>query len=239
MSRGLLVVAIGGGLVYGLTRKKKRKRKTRTALSEEILDSGIGYAEKLGINVHWAISRIGGEYVWAWEARDPFAADELDVSRAASSSGFSDEEEAAAALGEVLGLKPLPKPPVAPEGDPRPDRPTPMPGSHQVSGISLGVPLASVEIYPRSGDKSKLPRLHSNDGMVVSPDCTVAGVGPLFWETVGDRVERIVGEGVIDETEILQTLAKEHLPVNDIRLCHGAALIFNEMTVRVRSYLEG
>jgi len=223
MSRALILAAIGGAIAYAATRKPKPKRTAKPALPNEELESGIGYSETLGINVSWSVSRIDGRYVWAWQAHDPELAVAAGVPLSDSNDGFASEEDATEELWRVLKLQALPKPPPDPEKE---EEEGPKP------------PALDVEVFPTTGDKSKLPDLYDPEGMVVSADCNVAGVGMLFWDGVGDRVEEIVGEGTKNENAILQILAEEFFPMEEIHLCPGASKVYDEMTKRVRSYLE-
>lgn len=255
--KGLLLLAAGAVAAAIVTRKPKRKKKKTPTSKDQVVDSGIGYAQELGINVQWAISRVSGAYGWVWQAVDPEKAAELGVPLEDASGPYETEEEAAAVLEEALGLKPIPQPepPEPPIGElePVPPGPGPTPVGPVVPGMGLGTPkppgpqpeppgqLFPLELYPPSGPEAKLPILSDATGMVVSDDCSVAAVGPMFWDAVGERVEELGGEDVEDEETIMQVLAEEFFPPleDEIHLCPGAALIYNEMTGRVRDYLGG
>ena len=73
--------------------------------------------------------------------------------------------------------------------------------------------------------------------MVVSDDGTVAGIGLDFWDRVGDRVETLEGDGERDENVIMQILAEEFFPIEEIHLYPAPHRIYTEMVDRVRSYL--
>ena len=240
-------------------KKKPKKVRSRT-LPDQVMESGLGYSEVLTINVSWTVSRIGGLFVWAWQAHKPELAAELGLPLSDSSAGFEKEEEAAGALDEALALQTLPKPDPDPDPDPDPEPegqpglglpPPPPPGPGPGPAIpTMGfspppeppplpppVALFAVEVYPPAGDKTKLPPMTTNDGLVVSADGTVAGIGPMFWDRVGERVEQIVGGGAEDQNTIMQILAEEFFPVVEIHLYPAAMLIYNEMGGRVQTYL--
>jgi hypothetical protein len=99
--------------------------------------------------------------------------------------------------------------------------------------------LFPLTLFPPGGDASKLPLLSNPAGMVFSEDCTVAAVGPMFWDDVGERVETLTSDGVKDEDAIMEVLAEDLFPMEEILTCSSAQLIYTEITGRVRDYLEG
>jgi len=253
MTQGIIIAAIGGALAYGLTRKKKRKRKSP---SVHIVDSGIGYSEKLGLGVKWTITRAGSKFRWTWEAQIPELAEEYKQPTSDSQGGFPTEIDAWLDLELQLQLKPVPKPEEPLEGgdEPLPPPPAPAPSGGSPADISFGAPVGpgavgpvalpppavtfASKVYPVGAPKASLPPMTQSDGFVVSEDCNIAGIGPTWWDAIGERVEELVGDGVVEQNTILEILAEEWFPVSEIHLCQGPAIIFTELTGRVRDYLE-
>lgn len=228
-------------------KRKHPKTKAPAAPRDELLDAGIGYSDVLGIAVDWRVERIGGTYVWSWKAIDQKHAESVGVPLSDVSEGFPSEEEAAASLEAELGLLPMPKPPAGQDGGIPPLPPPavlpggtvtlPLPDLSGFGEVPLA-PLFPMEVYPASANQSELPPMTNMAGFVTSPDCNIAGVGPQWWDQVGERVEELVGSGVHDEQELMSILAEEWFPMSEIHLCQGPALIYNELTGRVRDYLE-
>lgn len=243
MSKALLIAALGGVLAYAVTRKpKKATASVRAATGPDaVLESGFGYSGMLALHVRWEILQRGTAYGWSWKASDPQAAMLSGVPVADARGNYASSEEASMALDEALELQPLPPPPppVGPDAGPGPRRPPEGPGGFgapQPPGPKAP-PLHAVELYPPTGDANKLPPLVRSDGMVISDDGAVAGIGVDFWDRVGDRVEELEGNGQRDENTLMQMLAEEFFPVEEIHLYPAPARIYSEMVDRVRSYL--
>ena len=225
MSNGIILAALGGALAYGLTRKTKRKRRHRAAaedrpLPDEVLDEGTGHSEVLGINVKWKISRRQGEIGWQWSAVDRREAEQASAPASDAERPFATEEAAYINLDAALGLHPMVKPPGA-EGE-----------------LWFPPPLFAVEVYPKGSSLSGLPPMLKANGFVVSDDCQVAGLGPMWWDSVGEHVEELVGNDVTSDEEIVDAIVAQWFPSVDVATCNGPKIIHHQLLGRVRDYLE-
>lgn len=95
-----------------------------------------------------------------------------------------------------------------------------------------------IEVYPIGSDPTVLPALADPQGLIVSGDCQVAGIGPGFWEAVGGRVEEVVGGGADSVADVMTTIVPEFFPPVDIDACAGVSAVHNLMLGRVEQYLE-
>ncbi len=255
---GLLLLAATAGIgvaaaAAGRARAKKKK-KPGVAQSPTVVDSGIGFAEKLGINVNWGIIRLGQRpYRWRWNPQDPELAEEAGAPSGGQGGPFDSEEEAFSMLVDAIGLNPLPMPP-APLGEddgeipPLPEPPAPPPGLLPPGGLGLAQPsgpgpvaeppLFQVEIYPQGASIGRLPTLTEMDGIVFSDDKRTVGVGPLWWDRLGDRAEELLGEGVTNADDMLTTISGEVFPMEEIHLFVGPRMLYEQIQGRINEYLE-
>ncbi len=264
----LLVLAAVAGVAAaagaaGRSKSKKKKSGAGTAKSPTVVDSGVGFAEKLGINVGWGIvryapgfSRSGEEYSWNWNAQDPELAQEVGAPTGDQGGPFASEEQAYGALTAQIGLNPLPKPPEpVGEGEEPPipplPPPPPPPGPNPLlppGGLGLAPnpegpgpiaepPLFAVTVYPEGASTGRLPGMTQADGIVFSDDQRVVGIGPLWWDKIGDRAEELLGEGVTNPDEMLTTIAQEVFPMAEIHTFVGPRMLYNELKQRIGEYI--
>jgi hypothetical protein len=255
----LLAAAAAGVVAVTAGRSRSKKKSSGTAQSPTVVDSGIGFAEKLGINVNWGIVRASASsFSWRWNAQDAESAEEVGVASSDQGGPFGSEEQAFGELVEAIGLNPLPKPP-APVGEdgevpipplPEPPKPPgPNPGLLPPGGMGLAQPpdgpgpipeppLFAVEVYPSGASPARLPNLTQADGIVFSDDQRVVGVGPLWWDALGNRAEELLGEGVTSPPEMLTSITSEVFPMAEIHLFVGPRMLYEAIEKRVNEYLD-
>lgn len=108
--------------------------------------------------------------------------------------------------------------------------------------LGQGVMSYPVTAYPAGANSLMLPPLTQPGQIATSPHCDVAGVGPAYWDNVGDYVEEIVGNGEYDPQTILSLVEQDYLPPasqlpKPIEQCAGLLAIRNTMLQRIEEYL--
>ncbi len=69
-----------------------------------------------------------------------------------------------------------------------------------------------VVMLPHGADHSLLRRMPGLDEAVASPDCSVVGYGPLFWDRAGNVVEYLLEQGVTSTNGLVNGVLKTFLP---------------------------
>lgn len=104
--------------------------------------------------------------------------------------------------------------------------------------FGIGVTNYPAQVYPQGANPLALPAITQPGALATSPDRQIVGVGPAYWDLIGDYAEELIGKGELGLDNLVNQVSATYLPPIDIESSAGLIALRNEMRARIEAYLE-